>query len=202
MRTIDRGQFLRLGAVGAGAALLAPVASAGAALPSPAPQGDDVGFIQLGAVGERISLEVHRELSRSKLLTRDERRRARTGRDATAKGLAQLNRALGDDDAIEPDTFTIGLPPRELRARGTLVRLGERIEAVLVGLYLNGVQNAEDPATRLLLGRLLALDVQEFAWLRSLRGATDYLQVPGPLSVERAGDALDRFLAIPGVEPS
>ena len=51
------------------------------------------------------------------------------------------------------------------------VRLGERIEALLVGVYLNGAAFSRDSATRLLLARLLTYDAQQLAWMRGLSDA-------------------------------
>ena len=200
MHTVDRGQFLRLGAGAAlGGALLA--APAGAALPQPTPVGDDLGFVQLGAVGERISLEYYRVARHAVVLTGPERRRAGLARDAKAKQFAALNAALGDDALADGD-LAIALPARAFQSRERLVALGRELEGALVGAYLNGVQNAEDRSTRLLLGRLLAYDVQQLAWLRALGGNANDTEVPAPLSVERAGAQLDRFLTTPGVAPS
>lgn len=203
MRTFDRRGFLRLGAAGAGAALAggAPAAPARAALPTPTPQGEDLGFIHVAAVGERVSLDFYRAAARAPALTVEERRRIAQIRAEKVKQVAKLDAALGED-ALGDDSFAIALPSRELAARESIGRFGERLETVLVGVCLNGVQNAEDRSTRLLLGRLLAYDVQQLAWLRALRGAPNFTRVPSPLSVELAGSELDRFLVTPGVEPS
>lgn len=203
MRTFDRRGFLRLGAAGAGAVLGAGALAlpARAALPAPEPKGEDLGFIQLGAVGERVSLDFYRAAARAPALTVAARRRARQIRAAKARQVAKLDEVLGED-AIGGDSFTITLPARELATRESIGRFGERLEALLVGVYLNGVQNGEDRSTRLLLGRLLAYDVQQLAWLRALRGAPNFTRVPGPLSVELAGEQLDRYLSMPGIAPS
>ncbi|ADB48939.1 ferritin-like domain-containing protein [Conexibacter woesei] len=203
MRTFDRSGFLRLSAAGAGAMLGAGALAlpARAALPAPEPKGEDLGFLQLGAIGERVSLELYRAAAAAPALTVAERRRAAQIRAEKVKQVAKLDAALGED-ALGDDSFTITLPARELASRASIGRFGERLEALLVGVYLNGVQNGEDRSTRLLLGRLLAYDVQQLAWLRALRGAPNFTRVPSPLSVELAGEQLDRFLSTPGVEPS
>ena len=203
MKAMDRGQFLRLGVVGAGAALTGGTlaARAGAALPPATPVADDVGFVYLGAVGERISLELYRAVGRATVLSREERRRARLARVQKGKQHALLNAALGED-AIAADDFEIVLPQERLATRKDIAVLGRELEGLLVALYLNGVQNAEDRSTRLLLGRLLAYDVQQLNWWRALRGGADHTEVPAPRSVEYVGEQLDRFLTTPGVAPS
>lgn len=203
MKAMDRGQFLRLGVIGAGAALTggALTTRAGAALPPATPVADDVGFVHLGAVGERISLELYRAAGQASVLPRAERRRARLARVQKGKQYALLNAALGED-AIVDDDFEIVLPQDALATRKAIAVLGRELEGLLVALYLNGVQNAEDRSTRLLLGRLLAYDVQQLGWWRALRGSVDHTGVPAPRSVEHVGEQLDRFLTTPGVAPS
>jgi hypothetical protein len=65
-----------------------------------------------------------------------------------------------------------------------------------VGVYLNGAAFARDSATRLLLGRLLAYDAQQLAWMRNLAGVAAS-GLPDPLSVEQAGTQLDRLITTP-----
>jgi hypothetical protein len=196
MATVDRKQFLRLGALGAAGAALGSASPARAAFPTPTPVGDDVGFVQLGAVGERISLEYYRTARHATVLAGPERRRVALARDTKARQFAALNAALGED-ALTEDDFAIAFPAKDLSTHKRLVTLGRDLEAVLVALYLNGVHNAQDRSTRLLLGRLLAYDVQQLAWLRGLHGQPDMTEVPAPLSVELAGAQLDRFLSTP-----
>lgn len=203
MQAIDRGQFLRLGVLGAGAALGGGTlaAKARAALPPATPVADDVGFVHLGALGERVSLELYRAVRHASELTGPERRRVGLARVHKGKQYALLNAALGED-AILADDFEIALPQDALATRKGIAVLGRELEGLLVGLYLNGVQNADDRSTRLLLGRLLAYDVQQLGWWRALRGGADHTEVPSPRSVEHVGEQLDRYLLTPGVAPS
>jgi hypothetical protein len=203
VQAIDRGRFLRLGTLGVGAVLGGGVlaSTAAAALPQATPVADDVGFVQLGAVGERITLELYRAARHAAVLPAPERRRAGLARAAKAKQVALLNGALGED-AIRADDFEVALPDDALATREGLAVLGRELEGLLVGLHLNGVQNAEDRSTRLLLGRLLAYDVQQLAWWRALRGGVDQTEVPAPQGVEQVGARLDRYLLTPGVAPS
>jgi len=66
-----------------------------------------------------------------------------------------------------------------------------------VSTYLYGVSYAQDSSSRLLLGRLMGLDGQLVAWLRSLGGGAPVPGLPTPLDTEAAGDLLDRYLTIP-----
>lgn len=199
MKAIDRAQFLRLGALGAGAGLvLGPTGIASAA--TFAPEGDDLATVHLGAVAELVSIELFRELRRSPELPGPLRARAAEVRDEKIRQLEVLNGILGED-AVSADDFVVALPQRELSTRQRLAALGVRIERVLVGSLLNGVPNVADRPTRQLVARLLAYEAQQLAWLRELRGAANPTRPPSPLTIEQAGAVLDRYLSIPGVEP-
>jgi hypothetical protein len=65
------------------------------------------------------------------------------------------------------------------------------------GFYLTGAAYASDDATRLLLGRLLAFDAQQLAWIRGLTGALPASGLPVPQTIEQAGTVLDRLVTTP-----
>ena len=108
---------------------------------------------------------------------------------ASTPSSAPTRSARGDLD--------VTLPARRLRSRAGLCGLGEDLEGLLVAVHLEGVSAASDPGTRLLLGRLLAFDQAQLAWLRAAGGRVGRLGLPAPLDVEAAGARLDRFLAVP-----
>lgn len=181
--------------------LLPALARAGEKLP-PAPIGDDIAYVQLGAVGERVSIYFYRAAAkRTGLFTVSERKRLLQMGNQKAKQWHLLNAALGPEGALDDQSFVTSLPEDAMSTRKGVVHLGERLERLLVGAYLGGVQSAQDPPTRLLLGERLAADMQNLAWLRGLRGTPNYLRVPGPMSVEYVGIQFDQFLSTPGVEP-
>ena len=187
MAEINRGQFLRLGVAGVvgtvGAGLLAGPAAA--ALPVPAPQGDDVGFLSFGAVAETASAGWYR--GRRPWPPSPHRPPAlRAVAGGEEDHIARINAPLGAD-AIQPGDFAPPSPTTRSPRRPARSSLGREIEALLVGVYLNGAAFAANDATRLLLGRLLAYDAQQLAWLRGLGGAPAAAGLPIPLSLEQAG---------------
>ena len=196
MQRMDRADFLRWGAAGAvaagGGVLAGPAA---AALPPPAPQGDDVAFLAFGAVAERASLAWYRDALRVHGFSRGERRRLVSGAGAKVGHINRLNQALGAD-AVAAGDFEAAFPTRDMATRRRALRLGGEVESLLVGVYLNGAAFARDSATRLLLGRLLAYDAQQLAWMRNLAGVAAS-GLPDPLSVEQAGAQLDRLITTP-----
>jgi hypothetical protein len=195
---MDRGQFLRLGAVGVagslGAGALAGTATA--ALPPTTPQGDDVGFLAFGAVAERTSLSWYRAALCVRGLSRRERRRLDLARKAKIAHVTRLNAVLGAD-AVALDDFDAEFPRGTFGSRARMLPAGERLETLLVGVYLNGAAFARDAATRLLLGRLMAYDAQQLAWLRTLARKPASSGLPIPLDLEQAGPQLDALLSTP-----
>lgn len=67
----------------------------------------------------------------------------------------------------------------------------------LVGVYLNGVGYAQDQTTRVLLGRLLAYDLQRITWLRDAGGHSSPAGLFAPIDLEPAADQLDAFSSMP-----
>jgi hypothetical protein len=195
---INRGQFLRLGVAGVvgavGAGLPAGVASA--ALPAPAPQGDDVGFLSFGAVAETASAAWYRNAASTAAFSATDRRRFARSRAAKNAHIARINAALGPD-AIQPGDFDATFPDDAFASKGSALALGQRIESLLVSVYLNGAAFAANDATRLMLGRLLAYDAQQLAWLRGLGGERAATGLPVPLSLEQAGTTLDTLVTTP-----
>src|SRR5919202_2837503 len=103
---LNRGQFLRLGLAGpataAGGGLLARPAFA--ALPAPAPAGDDVGYLSFGAVAEQTSRAWYRRALTVKGFSAGERRRLTAAAKAKGAHLRRINAVLGAD-AILPGDF-------------------------------------------------------------------------------------------------
>jgi hypothetical protein len=197
---ISRSAFLRLGATGVTAAA-SGVLGAGVALgaPPPAtPQGDDVGFLAFGAVGERTALAFYRQaLSTPGLFEAGERSDLVQARRAKRQHLIKLNAVLASD-AVASDDFRVDLPKTAFSTHARAVALGESLEELLVGVYLYGADYAADPGTRLLIARLLTVDGQLLGAMRAMAGKPSNTGLPTPLSTEQAGDALDKLLTVPG----
>lgn len=195
---VNRGQFLRLGLAGAataaGAGLLARPAAG--ALPPPAPAGDDVGYLSFGAVAEQTSRAWYRRALTVKGFSAGERRRLTAGANAKGAHLQRINAVLGAD-AIQPGDFDANFRASSFASPARAAALGAEIENLLVGVYLTGAAFASDSATRLLLGRLLAFDAQQLAWIRGLTGGLPAAGLAVPQTLEQAGAALDRLVTTP-----
>jgi hypothetical protein len=162
----------------------------------PAPKGEDIAFLQLGAVGELVTLELFRAASHSDALGASEQHTFDKLADQTSKAWRGFNSLLGEG-AISREIFAVNIPASVLRSRGETLALAARFERLLTGLYLSGVQSTVDPPTRLLIGNHLLMSTQGLTVLRGMRGAKLNLKVPEQLSVEYVGEQFDPYLAIP-----
>jgi Ferritin-like domain len=194
---MDRGDFLRLGAGGLVAAaatgIAVPVASA---QPPLAPRDDDVAFLSFATVAERTSRDFYRAAYEQAATGLTAAQRRHVDRVASAKRahIIRLNAALGGDAPQSSDFVTV-LPKGAVKTAARIVKLGERLETLLVRVYLNGVGFAQDSATRLFLGRLLAYDAEQLAWLRGVSGHASPAGLLSPIDLEPAADELDAFLS-------
>jgi hypothetical protein len=193
-----RGGVRRLAVLGALALTAAAAPAARAAVPPPTPVGDDVGFVQFGAVAERVAQAYYsRALATPGLFDRRERRQLVVAHRATRQHIVRLNAVLGAD-AVGHDDFAVVFPKHAFDDRTRVLRLGERVEGLLLGVYLNGVGYGQDAATRLLLGRLLGSATKQRSELRAMRGVPPIGGLAAPLDLDAAGAQLDALLTVPG----
>jgi hypothetical protein len=197
---LDRGDFLRLGAGGliaAAASGLVP-ATAGAQLPAPTPQGDDVAFLSFATAAERVSRDFYRAAFKQAGtgLTAAQRRHINRVASGKRAHILRLNAVLGEDAPQASDFVTV-LPKGAVKTKARIIGLAEQLETLLVRTYLNGVAFVDDSATRLFLGRLLAYDAQQLAWLRGVEGHASPAGLLSPIDLEAAAGELDAFLSTP-----
>jgi hypothetical protein len=178
------------------ALLTATVTSARAEQYPPSPKGEDIAFLQLGAVGELVTLELFRAASHSDVLGANEQHTLGRLADQTSQAWRGFNSLLGEG-AISREIFAVHIPASVLRSRSETMALAARFERLLSGLYLSGVQSTIDPPTRLLIGNHLLMSTRDLTVLRGLRGSKLNLRVPKQLSVEYVGEQFDHYLAIP-----
>jgi len=208
----DRGEFLRAGAggviaVASGGLLLPTIADAqqpyslpldsGAPLPL-TPQGDDVAFLAFATAAERAARDLYAAAYAQAAtgLSRSERRHIHQVSLGKRTHIMRLDAALGQDAPLPSDFVTV-LPKHAVKTKARIVALARTLELLLVGVYLTGIANTQDPGSRLFLGQLLAYDVEQAAWLRTLQGHASPAGLYSPLDLEPAGAQLDQFLSTP-----
>jgi hypothetical protein len=163
----------------------------------PSPQGEDIAFVQLGAVGELVAHDFYGAAAGSRQLGPREQGMFRRLAKQKHAAWSRLNALLGDEATTE-GVFKVTIPASVLRSRGATIALAARFERLLSGLYLSGVESAVDPPTRLLIGRQLAACTRNLTLLRGLRGPKANLRPVKPLSVEYVGIQFDRYLGLLG----
>jgi hypothetical protein len=197
---LDRGDFLRLGVGGlvvAAAGGLLP-ATAAAGLPAPTPQDDDIAFLSFATIAERASRDIYRAAYKQAGTGLTTAERGHLNKVAAAKRahIERLDAVLGADAPLTADFVTV-LPDGAVKTKARALSLAAKLETLLIGVYLNGVGYAEDAATRLFLGRLLAYDTQSLGWLNLRQGRPSPSGLLSPIDLEPAADALDGFLSTP-----
>jgi len=191
---MDRASFLRLSTIGA---LTLGAGVARAAAPAATPVGDDESFVAFGAVAEGVGAAVYqRALVAKHTFDGHERELLRAAHAAKRAHAAMLQAVLGEDADSAAD-FVEAFPKGSLRSRRSLLRLAERVERLVIGVYLSGVACAADQNTRALLGETLSTDVRQLAVVRMLRGLEPLDGKLAPVDIEVAGNVLDRYLRSP-----
>lgn len=200
--SLDRSEFLRLGAASALAGLVGGSSVAAAAqqptpAPVPTPQGDDIGYVQWGVTAEMLSVAFWQRALDDGDFSKRAQRRLRTSRDNDADHLKRLLAVLGEDAPADGD-FEVVLPDKAFKTRASILAFGKQIEQHVTAVYLDGIARTTDQETRLLLGRLLVADNGHLALLRSLGGEpVADLGLRNPMRVETAGAWIDDYLRTP-----
>lgn len=176
----------------AGAGLLRP-AGAAAAPVAPAPAGDDAGYLTFGAAAEGVLARVYTDTRALRGFTPAERSVLARAHAQKRAAVDRLNAALGPEDAIGLDELSRRIT---LGSRAGALRVARRLEALLVGVYLNGSGYGTDPGTRILLGRLTAAASAHEALLSRMAGLAP-AGLPAPVDLEAAGTLLDTYLEDP-----
>jgi hypothetical protein len=96
-------------------------------------------------VGERTALAFYRQaLKTPGLFDAGERGDLAQARRRKREHLIKLNAALGSD-AVAADDFEVDLPKTAFATHARAVALGESLEELLIGVYLNGAGGLPTP---------------------------------------------------------
>ena len=169
---------------------LAAAPGAVAAAPAPTPVGDDVGFVSFGALAERVSVAAYTQALHIPGFSRRERSALSAARRARQRQADLLDAPLGGD-APRSDDFHIVVPAT---TKVAVLKAILGLDRALTSVYAYGTSQAQDPATRLLLARLLAGDAQFLSQDRVMAGLSPHAGLPAPLDVDAAGSVLDPYL--------
>lgn len=191
---MTRRRVLVAGAAGAAGAL--PVVGPGLARAAKplTPVGDDIGFLQVGALAELLCVSAYRAAAVHPDFTPRQRRWLDQARAADKLHYSRLSAPLGAD-APKFGDYRLGVTAERLRRRSRVVDVLQELERICAGVYISGVANSVDPGTRELLGRLIAADTQHLAAIGRISASAPFTgELPPALDVAQAGDRLDRFI--------
>ena len=193
-----RAGLLRRGAVGGGALLVSAsglTAFAGAASAATIPDAD-LAYLRLLIAGELLALDFQDRALASGKLRHDARllfRKMRADEKAHYTKLASVLTAAGGTPATSGD-IDFSYPRGSFHGQGSILRLAEQIERLLVGAYLGAVENVETPELRLPIGQIAANEAQHAGAVAELAGGGVIGRAFAPaLQMAAASDALDRF---------
>jgi hypothetical protein len=196
--SVPRKDFFRLAAVGLGTAAAGSLGAPRVARAvAPKPSGDDLGYVQFGVVAELVcEAFYHRAAAARGIWDHGERRRLKIAHDGETQHLRRLNALLGED-AVERGDYEIVFPDETFDSRARILAQGAKLEAMVVGVYIDGVANTIDPGLRELLGRLIAADARHLAGLEELgRGTAASRGLPPAVFLENASPELDDYLRL------
>jgi hypothetical protein len=190
--------LLRRGAVGGGALLVSAsglTAFAGAASAATIPDAD-LAYLRLLIAGELLALDFQDRALASGKLRHDARpvfRKMRADEKAHYTKLANVLTAAGGTPATAGD-IDFSYPKGSFHGEGSILRLAEQIERLLVGAYLGAVENVETPELRQPIGQIAANEAQHAGAVAELAGGGVIGRAFAPaLQMAAASDALDRF---------
>lgn len=119
--------------------------------------------------------------------------RMRADEKAHYTDLATLLTDAGQTPATADD-INFSYPKGSFRSQASIVRLGGRLEHLMVGAYVGAIQDVQTPALRRFIGQIAANESQHAGALAALTGRPVVGSAFGPvLSMAAASDALDEF---------
>jgi rubrerythrin len=200
MHCMSRTEFFRRGAVGGGALLVSasglktlgfPAAAAAATPPD-----GDLAYLRLLIAAELLAVDFHAKALRSRKLRPAAHSLLLRIRSDEKKHYAQLAALLTDagQTPATSDDIDFSYPKGTFRTQGSITRLAERLEHLMVGAYLGAVENVETPELRLPIGQIAANEAQHQGALAALHGQPVVGKPFAPaLQIGAVSDALDEF---------
>jgi hypothetical protein len=196
---LSRAALLKRGAFGGGALLVSASGVsvfAGVASADTIPDAD-LAYLRLLIAAELLAVDFQTHALASHKLRHNGPfavfRRMRSDENAHYAHLADLMNAAGQTPATAADIdFTY--PKGSFRSQASIVKLGGRLEHLMVGAYVGAVENVETPALRLPIGQIAANEAQHTAALAALSGREVIGKAFAPaLQIGAVSDALDEF---------
>jgi rubrerythrin len=196
---ISRADLLRRGVVGGGV-LLASASGLAAVAPVAAadtPPDSDLAYLRLLIAAELLAADFQtRALTGGKLQRNGAQalfHRIRAHERAHYTKLAGLLTAAGQTPATSAD-IDFSYPKGSFKSQPSIVRLGGRLEHLMVGAYVGAIENVETPELRLPIGQIAANEAQHQGAFAALGGGSMVGKAFAPgLQMGAVSDALAEF---------
>ena len=197
-RRLTRAGLLRRGAVGGGALLASAsglAAVAPAAFADGVPDGD-LAYLRLLIASELLAVDFYREVLRRGTLRRPGTtvvRRLRADESQHYALLAALMTADGQTPATAGD-IDFSYPAGTFASRHSIVSFAKGLERMLVGAYIDALENVQTPAYRATTARILANEAQHHGAVAALlREPVIGKGLPSPVRMDAMSNFLDRY---------
>jgi hypothetical protein len=98
--------------------------------------------------------------------------------------------------AATADDFDFAYPSGSFASRGSIARLGRRLETLVLGAYLGAVGGFQTQSLVQPLSRVAASEAQHLSlWGLQLGGHPSSVAFPAPLTIDQASNAMDAYTA-------
>lgn len=194
---LSRSELLTRGGKGvalvlAGSALggLAPEAAGADTVPD-----GDLAYARLFVTVELLTLDFYANALRSRQFGQAvlDLRRARADERAHYESAAAILVSAGQVPATAAD-IDFSYPSRSFASRGSIARLGARLESLALRAYLGAVEGYETTALKLRTARAAASEAQHLSVFAAEAGGRRIGSAfPRPLSIDRVSGLLDEF---------
>jgi hypothetical protein len=157
----------------------------------------DLAYLRLLIAAELLAIDFQAQALASGKLRHGGARglvhRMRADETAHYTQLAKLLTDAGQTPATADD-INFSYPKGSFRGQTSIVRLGGRLEHLMIGAYVGAIQDLQTPALRVSIGQIAANEAQHASALAGLAGQPVVGSAFAPvLSMAAVSDALDEF---------
>jgi len=197
----SRRKLLARGGTGAvaflGASALGSLAPKASAAPTAdTPSDGDFAYARLLVAVELLAIDFYDNAIGSKQFTGAALANLRKARADEKRHYASAAAILTDagQTPVTADDIDFSYPRGAFAKRGSVARLGSRLEALFLGAYLGAVDGYDADAYRQLAARVAASEAQHLSVLSAAAGGSRFgAALPKPLTIDRVSDALDLY---------
>jgi hypothetical protein len=197
MKELTRSAFLRRAAVGGGAAVAGGAAVGWMAGPAAgAASEQDLAWLRFAVTAEFVSVAYYRQARAAGHFRGRDLRALEHATAAQVQHRRAFRTALSDqrEPVIDDADLEVEFPDGAFDTEGDTLRLGRRIEGLLLHAYLGAVTTIADQAIRRLFAQVSASEADQLSFLTGLGGPPIGDPFPSVHGIETAAEALAAYL--------